>query len=148
MLVTRLITGATCCITRRWIAGCANARRRKSSGSTTARRQSVSACMRTPSEPPVSAAIAPIQVGALWRPTGSLLPWSTIDRLRLAREQQLQPAVLLALLGDDLARRHAVGACDGDPLGELLVVRSSNRSTVRSSSRHERSTRRALALLR
>ena len=52
--VMRLITGATWRITRWWIPGWAKARRWKSSGTTVARRQSVSACMRTPSVPPVS----------------------------------------------------------------------------------------------
>ena len=47
--VTRLMTGATCCITRRCTAGCESASRRNSAGSTTAMRQAVSACMRTPS---------------------------------------------------------------------------------------------------
>ena len=69
--VTRLMTGATCCITRRCTAGCESASRRNSAGSTTAMRQAVSACMRTPIAPSVSALIAPIQVGAMWRPAAS-----------------------------------------------------------------------------
>jgi len=64
MPVIRLITGATCRMTRWCTAGCENARRRKSSASTSATRQGVSAFMRTPSGPPVSTAMAPIQVGA------------------------------------------------------------------------------------
>ena len=90
-LVMRLITGATCCMTRRWMTGWAKARRRKSSGAISATRQSCSARMRTPSEPPVSVAIAPIQVGALWRLTGSEVPASSrIAGLGVALEQQLQ----------------------------------------------------------
>ena len=42
-------------------------------------------------------------------------------RLRGARQQQLQAAVLIALLGDRLACRNAIGAGDGYPFGELLV---------------------------
>ena len=43
------------------------------------------------------------------------------QRLRLALEQQLQAAGLLALLGDHLARRDVARVRDGGPLRELLV---------------------------
>ena len=44
--------------------------------------------IRTPSAPPVSTAIAPIQVGAWWWPAGSARSPSTMQRLRAALEQQ------------------------------------------------------------
>ena len=47
-------------------------------GAIKATRQRVSACIRTPSGAPVITAIAPIQVGACWRPTGSGRPCSNI----------------------------------------------------------------------
>ena len=75
--VMRLITGATRSMTRLCTAGWANASRWKSSASTIATRQSVSACILTPSGPPVRTLIAPIQVGASWRPDGSVRPPST-----------------------------------------------------------------------
>ena len=62
--------------------------------------------MRTPSGPPVSTAIAPIQVGACWRPTGSSRPLVDEQRLRaVPSSSSSTPARLLALLGD--ARRPA-----------------------------------------
>ena len=64
-------------MTRRSTAGYSNARRRKSSGSMHAMRQSVSVRSRTRGGSPVRAAIAPIQVGACCRCTGSArAPWT------------------------------------------------------------------------
>ena len=71
MSLMRRTTGAMFFMTRACTAGCDSASRLKSSGATRAIRQFVSACIRTPIGASVSAAIAPIHVGAVWRPTGS-----------------------------------------------------------------------------
>ena len=96
----RLITGAMRSITRRCTDGWANARRRKSAASTSPMRHP-SETMRTPSLPSVSTAIAPIQVGAVWRPDGSTrsptTSWVTIDPF----EQQLDAGDVPVLLGHD-----------------------------------------------
>ena len=54
--------------------------------------------------PRVSAPIAPIQVGAYWRPAGSTWSPGDEERLHRALEQQEHARRRLALLGEDLAR--------------------------------------------
>ena len=62
--VSRVITGLMRCMIRRCTDGLASTSSVNRSGGMRAMRQSVSHRMRTPSSPPVSAAIAPIHVGA------------------------------------------------------------------------------------
>ena len=65
----------------------------------------VSACMRTPSGPPVSTAIAPIQVGAAL--AADRLGAVALDEQRLRRRPRAaaaRPAASLALLGEHVAR--------------------------------------------
>ena len=79
--------------------------------------------MRTRAAPPVSTAIAPIQVGAWCRPAGSARSPSTSERLRVALEQQQHARAALALLGDQVARRDAAnGSATAAHSASCLVV--------------------------
>ena len=86
--------------------------------------------------PPVSTAIAPIQVGACWRPTGSVRSPSTQHRLDRALEQQLHARRASSpCSASDVARRELARARRPRPSGSSSSSsRSSNRSTRRSSA--------------
>ena len=118
-------------MTRRCTAGCANARRRKSSGGMqrdAARRSR--RCSRTRSGSSVSAAIAPIQVGACWRPIGSTR--SPVDRERPDRalEQQQQPGRLAPCSASDVARRDVARSRDRAPTRRAASSSSSSKRSI------------------
>ena len=96
--VSRVMTGLMRCMIRRCTGGLARTSSVNRSVGMRARRQSVSQRIRTPSSPPVSAAIAPIQVGASWWPSGSSRDAVDQQRPGAALEQQDQAARRLARL--------------------------------------------------
>ena len=101
--VIRPTTGRTCASTRCMIERLATASSRKSSGAIAARRRSDLACTRTPSGEPVSAAIAPIQVGASVLPRGLLAAVDVPEGLRRALQQQVHGVPVSPSCGDQLA---------------------------------------------
>ncbi len=132
--VIRLITGAICCITRRCTAGCTSARRRKSSDGISARTHADSVVTVTPNGASVSTAIAPIQVGATWRPTGSARSPSNICASAVPSSSSSTPGTSLACSAitvpgstsrTDVASTHSTSSSSS---------RSSKRSTVRRSA--------------
>ena len=66
--------------------------------------------------------MAPTQVGAIWRPTGSVRPVVHDRGLRLALQQAGQAVDLGALLGQQVAGLVVHALRDGRPLGQLRVV--------------------------
>ncbi len=74
-----------------WTGRCEKSRRRNSSGSMIARRHADSATMRTGSGSSVSTEIAPIHVGATWRPTGSGLPRPVICVAAVPSSRRMRP---------------------------------------------------------
>ena len=110
--------------------------RRKSSASIARRGRRSRRRMRTPSGPPVSTAIAPIQVGACWRPTGSVA----------ARRRRAAPAPSPSSSSSRPAARSPCSAITSPgsarrrrrrprpTRASCSSSRSSNRSTARSSA--------------
>ena len=66
--------------------------------------------------------MAPIHVGPIWRPTGSVRPSWTIEVCASPSSRHGEPGHLDALLGQQLAGLVAEPLRDGGPLGELRVV--------------------------
>ena len=89
---------------------------------TIARRHVVSATIRTGSGSSVSAEIAPIHVGATWRPTGSGRPRPVMCVAAVPSSRRMSPGTWSRSSTIELARRELVRLGDRQPLGELLVV--------------------------
>ena len=79
------------------------------------------ACAR-PSVPSVSAPMAPIQVGAIWRPAGLDVLAGDEEGQHRALEQEEHAGRQFAVLDEDLARFRRPRPRDGEPSRELLVV--------------------------
>ena len=105
-------------------------------GATIGDAASVSACIRTASAPPVSAAIAPIQVGGDVVADGSLRPRpSTRSASARPSSRSYKPGGSLALLGDQLARRRVAKLGDGDPGARARVVEAVEEVDRRAAAR-------------
>ena len=79
--------------------------------------------MRTPSVPPVSTAMAPIQVGACWRPTGSVRSPSTSTFCTSPSSRSIRPGTSTPCSNTSTSGPYSSTRATADPLGELLVVK-------------------------
>ena len=131
---SRDITGFICPMTRSCTAGCAKARRRKSSAGMSATSHGTMADIRTASGPRVRTAMAPTHVGATWRPTGSVRPSLTITVCASPSSRQERPSTSTPCSASNSPGSKCWRCATAAHSANWASSRSSKRSTGRRSA--------------